>query len=192
MRPSGKTMTQDARSAASSRKKSSPPAGKSGGHARTEPVFQNYQAAVQLLQQGKYEKALGILEKLLPEAPVEIQDRCRVYITTCRRQLEKSKLSFQSPEEHYDYAISQLNTGYYEEAREQFNYILTGHPDADYAFYGLAVLEAITGHVQECLSNLARAIELNSKNRLQARVDNDFQNMVDDPRFTELLYPEVP
>ncbi len=54
------------------------------------------------------------------------------------------------------------------------------------------MLEAITGRVQDCLNNLARAIELNPKNRLQARVDNDFQNMVDDPRFTELLYPEVP
>jgi tetratricopeptide (TPR) repeat protein len=86
-----------------------------------------------------------------------------------------------------------LNTGYYEEAREQFNNILADHPDADYAFYGLAVLEAITGRAQDCLSNnLARAIELNPKNRLQARVDNDFQSMVDDPRFTELLYPEVP
>ena len=40
--------------------------------------------------------------------------------------------------------------------------------------------------------NLARAIELNPRNRLQARADNDFQSMVDDPRFTELLYPEVP
>ena len=85
-----------------------------------------------------------------------------------------------------------MNTGYYEEAREQFNSILAGYPDADYAFYGLAVLDAITGQAQECLDNLARAIELNPRNRLQARVDNDFQSMVDDPRFTELLYPEVP
>ncbi len=194
MRSSEKLMTQEARSAAPSRKKTLPTAGKQEGRGRTnnDAAVQHYQAAVQLLQQGKYEKALGLLEKLLPEAPVEIQDRCRVYMVTCRRQLEKDSLTFQSPEEHYDYAISQLNTGYYEEAREQFNSILTAHPDADYAFYGLAVLEAITGHVQDCLNNLSRAIELNAKNRLQARVDNDFQNMVDDPRFTELLYPEVP
>ena len=58
--------------------------------------------------------------------------------------------------------------------------------------HGLAVLESITGHAQDCLNNLARAIELNPKCRLQARVDNDFQNMADDPRFTELLYPEIP
>jgi tetratricopeptide (TPR) repeat protein len=187
-------MTQEARTAASSRKKTPLTADKSGGAARsgTGPVFQHYQNAVLLLQQGKYEKALNMLEKLLPEAPAEIQDRCRMYISACRRQLEKAGLSFLTPEEHYDYAISQLNTGYYEEAREQFNGILNAHPDADYAFYGLAVLGAITGNIQDCLYNLARAIELNPKNRLQARVDNDFQSMVDDPRFTELLYPEVP
>jgi tetratricopeptide (TPR) repeat protein len=187
-------MTQEARGAAQGRKKNAQPTAKPDGRARagTEPVFQNYQAAVLLLQQGKFEKALGMLEKLMPDAPVEIKDRCRIYITTCRRQMDKAGLTFHTPEEHYDYAISQLNTGYFEEAREQFNNILTGHPDADYAFYGLAVLEAITGHAPDCLTNLARAIELNPKNRLQARVDNDFQNMVDDPRFTELLYPEVP
>jgi len=187
-------MTQDARAAAASRKKNAQQTSKADGRARaiSEAVFQQYQTAVAQLQQGKYDKALSILEKLMADAPIEIQDRCRVYISTCRRQMEKAKLAFQTPEEHYDYAISQLNTGYFEEAREQFNVILTAHPEADYAFYGLAVLESITGHAPDCLSSLAKAIELNPKNRLQARVDNDFQNMVDDPRFTELLYPEVP
>ena len=187
-------MTQEARTAATSRKKILAPVAKPDGRAYTgtEPVFQHYESAVLLLQQGKYERALSLLEKLLPGAPVEIQDRCRMYISTCRRQMDRSKLSFLTPEEHYDYAISQLNTGYYEEAREQFNNILAAHPGADYAFYGLALLEAITGHVQGCLDSLSRAIELNPKNRVQARVDNDFQNMADDPRFTELLYPEVP
>ena len=187
-------MMQEARPAAAGRKKTPPPAEKPSGRTRTgnEPAFQHYQAAVLQLQQGKYEKALAMLEKLLPDAPAEIHDRCRMYISTCRRQMDKTKLSFPTPEEHYDYAISKLNTGYYEEAREEFNRILNVHNEADYAFYGLAVLEAITGRTQECLSSLSKSIELNPKNRLQARVDNDFQSMADDPRFTELLYPEVP
>ena len=187
-------MMQEARSAAPGRKKTPPPAAKPGGHTSTGtgPAFQHYQAAVQLLQQGKYEKALAAFEKLLPTAPPEIQERCKMYINTCQRQLEQSRLTFLTPEEHYDYAVSQLNTGYYEEAREQFSNILADHPGADYALYGLALLDSITGHSQDCLKNLARAIELNPKNRLQARADNDFQSMVDDPRFTELLYPEIP
>ncbi|MGH9606899.1 MAG: TPR end-of-group domain-containing protein [Terracidiphilus sp.] len=187
-------MTQEARSAATGRKKTLPAAVKADGRAALAagPGFQHYQAAVQLLQQGKYERALEAFRKLLPTAPAEVVERCRMYISTCERQLEKPNLAFLTPEEHYDYAVSQLNTGYFEEAREQFQAIVAAHPGADYAFYGLALLGAITGQTQECLANLARSIELNPKNRLQARVDNDFQNMVDDPRFTELLYPEIP
>jgi tetratricopeptide (TPR) repeat protein len=185
---------QEARMAAPGRKKSPPPTVHPGAQntTGTGSVFQHYQTAVQLLQQGKYEKALAAFEKLLGEAPPQILERCQMYITTCQRQLEQHQLTFLTPEEHYDYAVSQLNTGYYEEAREQFNSILATHPDADYAFYGLALLDAITSRAQSCLENLTRAIELNPRNRLQARVDNDFQSMVDDPRFTELLYPEIP
>jgi tetratricopeptide (TPR) repeat protein len=187
-------MMQEARIAASSRKKTSPPAVRPGGHSAngTGPAFNLYQTAVQLLQQGKYEKAQAAFEKLLPIAPPEILERCQMYICTCQRQMEKPKLTFLTPEEHYDYAVSQLNTGYFEEAREQFFNILSTYPEADYAYYGLALLDAITGSAQDCLKNLSKAIELNPKNRLQARVDNDFQSMVDDPRFTELLYPELP
>ena len=176
------------------RKKETSSSGKSGGSSApgAGQAFQHYQAAVQLLQQGKCDKALAAFEKLLPAAPAELLERCKMYISTCQRQLESHNLTFLTPEEHYDYAISQLNTGYYEEAREQFTTILDAHPGADYAFYGLALLDAITGRAQDCLRNLAQAIELNPKSRLQARVDNDFQSMADDPRFTELLYPEVP
>jgi outer membrane protein assembly factor BamD (BamD/ComL family) len=190
----GKLMRQEARSLAHDRKKEVATSGKSGTHSApgTGPAFQHYQSAVQLLQGGKFEKAMAAFEKMLPTAPMELLDRCKMYIITCQRQLEVRRLTFLTPEEHYDYAISQLNTGYYEEAREQFDGILTNHPGADYAFYGLALLDAITGRTQDCLGNLARAIELNPRNRLQARADNDFQSMADDPRFTELLYPEIP
>jgi len=189
-------MMQEARSAALSRKKTPLPAAVPSSHSTigtgTGPVFQHYEAAVQLVQMGKYERALTAFQKLLTTAPPEFRERCKMYISTCQRQLAQSLLTFLTPEEQYDYAVSQLNTGYYEEAREHFNRILEDHPEADYAYYGVALLDSITGRTQDCLRNLARAIELNPRNRLQARADNDFQSMVDDPRFTELLYPEIP
>lgn len=185
-------MMEEARVAAPGRKKPTTIAGKSASSLTSTPAFQQYQSAVQLLQQGKYDKALAAFDKLLPSAPPEIAERAKMYIATCRRQMEHARLAFQTPEERYDYAISQLNQGYFEEAREQLHSVISDDPRADYAFYGLAILDSITGHSQDCLDNLAKAIELNPRNRLQARSDNDFQSMVDDPRFTELLYPEVP
>lgn len=185
-------MMQEAKSAAVRRKKSVQEAAKPAARANHGAAFQQYQAAVQLVQQGKYDKALAALEKLLPTAPPEIVERCRMYMVTCGRQLEQRALKFATPEERFDFAIARLNGGDYEDAREHLNAVLNEQPQADYAYYGLAVVDSITGRSQDCLTNLARAIELNPRNRLQARSDNDFQDMVDDPRFTELLYPEIP
>jgi tetratricopeptide (TPR) repeat protein len=152
-------------------------------------MLQDYQNALQLMQQGKYEKARVLFEKLRDASP-EILERCRVYLTVCERNIQESSLSFKNTDEQYDYAVSLLNSGSYEEARDQFESILTAAPDADYAHYGMALLSSMTGQAEEALEHLSRSIELNSSNRVQARSDPDFIDMADDPRFTELLYPE--
>jgi tetratricopeptide (TPR) repeat protein len=152
--------------------------------------FTQYQNALQLMQEGKFEKARAIFEKLSQEGAPELLERSRVYLAVCHRHAKKQSLTFATPEEQYDYAISLLNTGNYEDARDQFDGLLERNPQVDYAHYGLAVLNSITGQAEECLDHLARAISLNPKNRIQARSDIDFNDMADDPRFTELLYPE--
>jgi len=75
--------------------------------------------------------------------------------------------------------------------RAQLKRIVTDNDNADYAFYGLAVLASMTGDSHTCLEHLTEAIRHNPRNRIQARSDSDFQDMADDPRFTELLYPEI-
>jgi tetratricopeptide (TPR) repeat protein len=159
-------------------------------HARTE-MLAHYEAALRLMQEGKYEKAHAAFDKMLQAGPGELGDRVRMYINACLLQVAKGKTSFTSHEEHYDYAISLLNDGHYEDAREQFKEILKANDKADYAFYGLAVLASMTGDSHTCLEHLTEAIRQNPRNRIQARADSDFQDMADDPRFTELLYPEV-
>ncbi len=153
-------------------------------------MLQDYQNALQLMQQGKYEKARVLFEKLSRDGSPEILERSRVYIAVCERNVKESSLSFKTPEEQYDYAVSLLNSGSYEEARDQFEAILTKAPQADFAHYGVALLSSVTGQAEEALEHLGRAIEINPANRIQARSDPDFIDMADDPRFTELLYPE--
>ncbi len=83
-----------------------------------------------------------------------------------------------------------MNMGDYVGAREHLEEISRKDPSLDFVWYGLAVLDCLTGRAQESLQHLAEAIRLNPHNRLQARNDSDFRNMADDPRFTELIYPE--
>ncbi|HTD97575.1 MAG TPA: tetratricopeptide repeat protein [Edaphobacter sp.] len=153
-------------------------------------MLTHYEAALRLMQEGKYEKAHVAFDKMLAADPGDLGDRIRMYINACLQQVSKGKTSFTSNEEQYDYAISLLNDGNYEDAREQFKTILKTDSKADYAFYGLAVLASMTGDSHTCLEHLTEAIRQNPRNRIQARADSDFQDMADDPRFTELLYPE--
>jgi tetratricopeptide (TPR) repeat protein len=150
-----------------------------------------YEAALRLMQEGKFDKAHAAFDKMLQNSPGDLADRIRMYINACVQQIRKGQTSFASHEEQYDYAISLLNNGHYEDAREQFKKILAANAKADYAFYGLALLASLTGDSNTCLEHLTEAIRQNPRYRIQARADSDFQDMADDPRFTELLYPET-
>jgi tetratricopeptide (TPR) repeat protein len=159
--------------------------------AKRKAALALYESALKLMQNGKYEKAHAAFTQMLAAAPQDLADRIRMYIAACVAQIEKGTTEFKSHEERYDYAISLLNQGHYDDARGHFQQIVKENGSADYAFYGLALLASMTGDTQECLDRLTEAIRLNSQNRFQARSDSDFEPVADDPRFTELLYPEA-
>jgi len=155
-------------------------------------AVQNYEAGLKAMQERKFDKAKGLLEKVLAGSSRELADRARVHLNTCNQQLSRGATSFKTLGEHYDYAVSLINGGQFDQARDHMEKILKQNPKADFAYYGLALLDCLTNRSEDCLRNLNDAIKLNSSNRFQARNDPDFKNMADDPRFTELLYPEVP
>jgi len=150
-----------------------------------------YESALKLMQAKKYDKAHKAFNEMLATAPHDLADRVRMYIATCVSQIDKGTTNFETHEERYDYAISLLNHGHYEDARQHFEEILLKKQSADYAFYGLALLASMTGNTQDCIKHLTEAIRLNAQYRFQARSDSDFDGVADDPSFTELLYPEA-
>jgi tetratricopeptide (TPR) repeat protein len=158
---------------------------------RHAAAVENYQAGLKAMQEHKFEKAKGLLQKVMVSGPRELADRAAVHLSSCNQRMARNATSFKTPEEHYDYSVSLMNVGDYVGAREHLDKILKQNPKLDYAVYGLAVLDCLTGHYENSLKELAEAIRLNAGNRFQARNDSDFQNLADDPRFTELIYPEV-
>ena len=153
-------------------------------------LLQAYEGGLRAMQEHKYDKAKGLLQKVVAGSNRELADRASVHLSACNQQLEKSATQFKTPEEHYDFAVSLMNLGDYVGAREHLETISKQAPKADYVPYGFAALDCLTGHAEDALRNLGRAIELNPALRFQARNDSDFQNLSEDPRFTELLYPD--
>jgi tetratricopeptide (TPR) repeat protein len=153
-------------------------------------AVQNYELGVRCLQEHKFEKAKGHLQKVLTGPNKSLADRAKVHLQTCDQRLEKPALQLKTSEEHFDFAVSLINTGDYVTAREHLEKLLKQQPKMDYVLYGLAALSCLTGHVEEALKTLDEAIQVSPALRFQARNDSDFQNLAEDPRFTELLYPD--
>src|SRR6202165_878567 len=157
---------------------------------RHTQAVQSYESGLRALQEHKFEKAKGHLQKVLSGPNKSLVDRAQVHIITCDKHMEKLTLQFKTTEEHYDYAVSLMNVGDYVTAREHLDKLLKQSPKTDYVVYGLAALDCLTGHAEDAQRRLDEALRLNPQLRYQARNDSDFQNLVEDPRFTELLYPD--
>ena len=158
---------------------------------RVTQALQNYEAGLRALQEHKYEKAKPLFQKVLAGPTKELTDRAAVHLSICNQHLERSATTqFKSVEEHYDYAVSLMNVGDYVTAREHIEKLIKQSPKTDFVVYGLAALDCLTGHVEDSLKHLDEALRLNASLRFQARNDSDFHNLAEDPRFTELLYPD--
>lgn len=157
---------------------------------RLQQAVQSYEAGLKALHERKFDKAKGLFEKVVAGLSKELADRAAMHLSICNQNLNKSGTSFKTAEEHYDYAISLTNSGDYEGARSHLERLQKQNPNADYVWYGLAALDALQGRSMDAMKNLEQAIKLNPASRIQARNDTDFQSLFDDPRFTELLYPE--
>ncbi|MGC1372345.1 MAG: hypothetical protein WA824_09425 [Candidatus Sulfotelmatobacter sp.] len=158
---------------------------------RHTQALQSYEAGLRALQEHKFEKAKPLLQKVLTGPNKELCDRASVHLSICNQHLERSAATqFKSVEEHYDYAVSLMNVGDYVSAREHIEKLLKQSPKSDFVIYGLAALDCLTGHVEDSLKHLDEALRLNAALRYQARNDSDFHNLAEDPRFTELLYPD--
>jgi tetratricopeptide (TPR) repeat protein len=158
---------------------------------RFAQAVQNYEAGLKAIQERKFERAKSLLEKVVSGPSRELADRASVHLNTCNQQLAtRGSSGFKTVEEHYDFAIALMNSGDYDGARSHLEKLSKQSPKSDFIWYGLALLDCLTHRFEPALKNLQEAIRLNPAVRYQARNDADFKNLADDPRFTELLYPE--
>lgn len=111
---------------------------------------------------GKYDKALADFNRSLEFKPDDPD-------ALCYRGITYSKL------ERYDEAIA------------DFNRSLELKPDYTRSIYNLACLFSLWRKPKDALAHLEKAITLDKKCREDAKTDEDFGNIRDDPRFKKLV-----
>lgn len=155
-------------------------------------ALERFSAGLEMMNAGQFSKARAAFERLVDHPSREIGERSKVYVNICTQRLSKQALQPRSVDELYDYAVSLANEGHHDQAEEHLRRALKLSPNSDFLYYALAATFALRNDVEGTLEYLDKAIQLNHRNRYQAQNDPDFENMLEDPRFTELIYPERP
>ena len=161
-----------------------------------EIAYQNmltqFEAAVKLLNENHFARARSAFEKLVDTAAPDLAQRARMYLNVCNQRIARPAVQLKSAEDHYNYGVQLSNQGMLDEAEEYLKKALKLGPHLDYVHYALASTWALRENAEQAMEHLERAIGLNSRNRYLAQNDPDFSSLNEDPRFTELLYPEKP
>ena len=180
----------------SQRKKTlTPPPPQRGGVELVDPRVQaqlkTYDDAVLLFHQQKLAKAKQELEKVLAGPSKELADRARMHLRIIETRMKPAgEQNPRTADEHYQRGVAMMNLGRWDEAREALDKARKLGPKVDYIIYAMAALDCLTGEAESAMENLKLAIQLRPENRYHARNDEDFAFLQEDPRFTELLYPE--
>ena len=150
-----------------------------------------YEEALTLFQQQKFQRAKQTLERVTEGPSQELGERARVHIRICDQRISRPPAPvLKSAEDHYTQGVALMNLGRWDDAREHLDRARKAAPKADHIVYAMAVLDCLTGEADSAMENLKFAIQLRPENRYHARNDEDFAFLQEDPRFTELLYPE--
>ncbi|MFZ0981401.1 MAG: tetratricopeptide repeat protein [Candidatus Acidiferrales bacterium] len=150
-----------------------------------------YEEALKQFQQQKFAKAKEVLEDVVKGPSRELADRARVHLRICDQRIARVPTAVpKSAEEHYTQGVALMNLGRWDEARDHLDRARKAAPKADHIVYAMAALDCLTGEADSAMENLKVAIQLRPENRYHARNDEDFAFLQEDPRFTELLYPE--
>ena len=206
-RPTGTARRTASKKARGPVSKSLKAKGKKSSKGKPAPVFRRkltpeeiqYRNSVTQFEKGvkqfnrhEFEKARPIFERLANLPARDLAERAQVYLNICKQRLSHLSPRLKTIEDYYNYGVSMANQGNQEEAERHLAKALKLAPKSDYIYYALASTFALREHVEAALEHLQKAIQLNERNRYMARNDSDFSKLEEDPRFTELIYPEKP
>lgn len=156
----------------------------------SERQMKLYEQAIRAFRAENFEAARPLFEQVAAGPRGPVAHTARLHVAICERRSRQPLLTFESAEDHYNYAVVRINAGDLAAAREHLHLARNGNATGDHVYYALAACDALSGDTDSAYENLKRAIEIDPRNRLSARQDPDFAGATQTPLWQQLLYPD--
>jgi tetratricopeptide (TPR) repeat protein len=151
--------------------------GKPDDEVGADPVFEVYEEALGHLYKGRWEKAAKLFERVAGESDQpELTARARQLLAAARRRAAEAGETDGPPDDPFLAAVYQRNRGDLAAALKICRAGGRQHKDERFAYLEAALL-TLEGREDEAAEALARAVELNPKNRVHAFHDPDFSTL---------------
>ena len=149
---------------------------------------ESYAEAVRLFHAQKFERARAWFQKVIQGPDKALAHHAQVHAQICTARLRPRAVVLKTLDDHYNYAVTMLNSRKLDEATRHLELALKMSPRADHLHYALAVAQALRGNPEGAFLRLRTAIELEPRNRILARTDADFLGILHYPPVVSLLY----
>ncbi len=168
---------------------SKPPRSRPSSQPGADPALDALTKGLAALQGKDWPKAAELLEKAveLADRP-ELRERARQFLAACRQkaQAEDGKPAKDRDVDPYLQAVYEKNRGDFREALEICRRGGRDQKDERFAYLA-ASIHALENRTEEAAQALAKAVELNSKNRIYAFHDSDFAELRKDRDYRSLF-----
>ena len=154
-----------------------------------DKAIKDYEDALKVFSRKEYAKAAHLFEAVIRDYPIEreVGDRSRIYLSLCRQNTSAAAPKPKTPEDFYLLGVMASNEGRLDEAADYFDRMVKADPGSDKGYYSLAAVNSLRNDRAGAVSGLARAIEINGRNKVQALNDSDFDALREDIEFMALL-----
>jgi tetratricopeptide (TPR) repeat protein len=149
-----------------------------------------FEQAMRQFHARKFREARDLFAKAASGPERHVAHKAELHVRMCDRRLNEQPLILKTAEEHYNYAITQINARNLMAAQHHLELALQQDPGADHIYYAMALCRGLDGDLAAAHENLKRAIEIQPRNRIAARQDADFAFIANQPPIEDLLFPE--
>ena len=147
--------------------------------AGADPAIDALTKGLAALQKKDWQKAAALLEKAVALADLpELRERARQFLAACQQkvQAEEPKPAKGRDADPYLQAVYEKNRGNLKEAMEICRRGGRDQKDERFAYLAASIY-ALEERLDEAAQGLAKAVELNPKNRIYAFHDSDFAEL---------------
>ncbi len=149
-----------------------------------------FDKAIVKFRSGDFAQAKKIFEKVAAGPTREIAHVARIHLQICERRLSQAAPAPSSEEDHYNLAIAHINRRELEAAEKHLLEALRLAPEGGHIHYAMALTRGLKGQFQQAFESMKRAIEIDPRNRAQARSDPDFAGFSYQQPLAALLFPD--